>query len=250
MKTIKRVGSLIKNRVFREKHKEKLLLDLMKRNKSNGYIRIGNFSNELIWDGKSYSFPAKGKSKDYSKGIFLFSMVRKDAKDFLRKGKRIKLPNKYPVNEYNQKSTKLDFKITGTDINHAYWRIAFNLGIIRQNTYAKGLQDDFKIVRLAALSTLGKGKDFYVIKNGEVTKDVIKIGNDEDLDRLYLAIRYTCYKYMQDVKKLLGEDFIAYKTDCIYYVDTPANRKMVREYFKSQHMTTKQLTSIKKTLHE
>jgi hypothetical protein len=124
------------------------------------------------------------------------------------------------------------------------------LGIISKNTYLKGLDDDFKVVRLSALSTLGKGKDYFVIKDGVITEEVVKIGYNEDMDNLYKAIRYTCFKYMQKIKKLLAEDFICYRTDCVYYVDTNENRKMVQKFFKEQDMEYKQLYSIKKTLHE
>jgi hypothetical protein len=97
---------------------------------------------------------------------------------------------------------------------------------------------------------MGKGKDYFVIKEGKVTNEVAKIGYDEDMDNLYKAIRYTCFKYMQILKKMLGDDFICYRTDCIYYVDIPENRKMVRDYLKEQDMSMKQLYDIKKTPHE
>lgn len=251
MRTIKRVGSVIKNQEFKPKHKEKYMLDLIKKYGGNGYMRQGNFTTEIIWDGKSYMFPTKSKSvKAYRKGMFLFGMVRKDAKDFIKSGKKVKIPKKYPVNEYNNDFNKFGERMTATDINHAYWRIAFNLGIISKKTYMLGLDDDYKVVRLAALSTLGKGKDYFIIENGKITNQVVKIGLNEDMDALYKAIRYTCYKYMQKVKKLLKDDFICYRTDCVYYVDTPMNRSIVREFFKGEGMSYKQLSSIKKTLHE
>ena len=232
------------------KHKEKYMLDLIKKNQGSGYLRVGNFSSEIIWDGKSYMFPTKGDAKSYRKGLFLFGMVRKDAKAFIKNGGNVNVPKKYPVNDYNQNFSKLEEKMTGTDLNHAYWRIAFNLGIISKNTYFKGLDEEYKIVRLSALSTLGKGKDYFVIKDGIITEQVVKIGLNEEMDNLYKAIRYTCYKYMQNIKKLLKNDFICYRTDCVYYVDTKENRKLVREYFKKEKMSYKQLYSIKKTQHE
>jgi len=250
MKTIKRVGSVIKSSDFMAKHKEKYMLDLIKKNQGSGYLRVGNFSSEIIWDGKSYMFPTKGDAKSYRKGLFLFGMVRKDAKAFIKNGGNVNVPKKYPVNDYNQNFSKLEEKMTGTDLNHAYWRIAFNLGIISKNTYFKGLDEEYKIVRLSALSTLGKGKDYFVIKDGIITEQVVKIGLNEEMDNLYKAIRYTCYKYMQNIKKLLKNDFICYRTDCVYYVDTKENRKLVREYFKKEKMSYKQLYSIKKTQHE
>jgi hypothetical protein len=244
MKTIKRAG--IKIQEFKPKNKEKFIIDNMKRNRGNGYLRQGNFTSELIWDGKSYMFPEKNTHNKYKKGLFLFGMVRKDAKSFINSGKIIKIPKRYPVNEYNDNFDKFGFKMTGTDLNHAYWRIAFNLGIISENTYNKGLHDDFKIVRLSALSTLGKGKDYLVIKNGVITDEVVKIGYDEQMDAIYKAIRYTCFKYMQKVKKMLKDDFICYRTDCVYYVDSKENRKLVSDYFKEQKMSYKQLYSVKK----
>jgi hypothetical protein len=250
MKTIKRVGNAIKTQDYKPKDKESLMLNIIKANGGNGYYRKGNFSTELIWDKKSYMFPSDNKYKSYTRGMFLFGMVRKDAKAFIKSGKTIKVPNKYPTNEYNDNFDKFGFKMGGTDLNHAYWRIAYNLGIITKSTYHKGLDDDFKVVRLSALSTLGKGKEYFVIKDGKVTNEVVKIGFDDDMDSLYKAIRYTCFKYMQILKKMLKDDFICYRTDCIYYVDTSENRKMVRDYLKEQKMSMKQLYSIKKTPHE
>jgi hypothetical protein len=55
---------------------------------------------------------------------------------------------------------------------------------------------------------------------------------------------------MQNMKIMLNEDFVCYRTDCIFYVDTKENRKLVRSYFKSQKLDMKQLYRIKKTLHE
>ena len=248
MKTIKRAG--IKIQEFKPKTKQKFIIENMKRNQGNGYMRSGNFTTELIWDGKSYMFPSNNNPKSCKKGLFLFGMVRKDAKLFINGGNKVKIPKQYPVNHYNDNFDKFGCKITGTDLNHAYWRIAFNLGIISKNTYMKGLDDDFKTVRLSALSTLGKGKDYNVIKDGVVTEEVVKIGYNEQMDNLYKAIRYTCFKYMQTIKDMLGDDFICYRTDCVYYVDTKENRKLVRDYFNEQKMSFKQLYSIKKTLHE
>jgi hypothetical protein len=251
MKTIKRVGSVIKTQSFKPKKKEKFILDLIKMNGGNGYMRKGNFSSEIVWDGKAYVFPSSNENqKSCNKGMFLFGMVRKDAKAFIKSGKVLKVPKRYPTNYFNEKFDNLEAKITGTDLNHAYWRIALNLGIISKNTYIKGLDDEFKTLRLAALSTLGKGKDYFVIENGVVTDKVVRIGIDEEMDNLYKAIRYTCYKYMQIIKRMLGKDFLCYRTDCVYYVDSPENRKLVRDYFKKQDVGFKQLYSIKKTLHE
>lgn len=251
MKAYKNRGYLIKTQDFLVKDKEKFILDLIRKNKGNAYYRKGNFAIEIIWDGKSYVFPAKkNNGKSFKKGGFLYGMVRKDANAFLKAGKTIKLPKQYPVNEYNNDFDKFGEKITGTDVNHAYWRIAYNLGIISRNTYSRGLEDDFKVIRLSALSTLGSGKDYQLIKDGNLIDMFALIGKNDDLHKLYSAIRYTCYKYMQQLKKKLGNDFVAYRTDCIYYVDTPENRKLVKDFFNKNNLETKQLYRIRKSLHE
>jgi hypothetical protein len=46
---------------------------------------------------------------------------------------------------------------------------------------------------------------------------------------------------MSQVKKMLGRDFLCYKTDAIYYIDTKENRQKVREFFKSKDLLMKQL---------
>ena len=105
----------------------------------------------------------------------------------------------------------------------------------------KGLNDSFKAVRLAALSTLGSNKKYQIIIDGEITDEYYVVYGDEKLQNVYRLIRYTCYKYMNEVKKLLGKDFIAYKTDCIYYVDTKSNRKKVNDFFERKELLMKQL---------
>jgi hypothetical protein len=45
---------------------------------------------------------------------------------------------------------------------------------------------------------------------------------------------------------MLGEDFICYKTDCIYYKDTPKNREIVQVYLDSVDMEWKQLVEPEK----
>lgn len=250
IKTYKREGYLIKSKDFYTKKKLNYILDLIQKNGGEAYIRYGNFSNEIIWEGKSYSFPAKGKRKHFSRGIFLFGMVRRDARLFCARKKTIRVPKKYPANIYSYKEKVLKGNFTGTDVSHAYWRIAYNLGVISKRTYEAGMQDDFKSVRLAALSTLGKGKDYKIIRSGKETEESIKIGGNDKMDNIYKLIRYTCYRYMNEMKRLLKSDFIGYRTDCIYYIDSPENRKIIREYLKSKDLQFVQLIKTRKAIHE
>jgi hypothetical protein len=211
--------------------------------KADGYIKKVTFTNEVVWGKYSYIFSIldKKKQKAFKQGMFLFGMVRKDAKNYLKEYD-IKLPKKSAQIEYTKTLNEDLFdKITATDLNHAYWRIAYNLGIITDKTYVKGLNEDFKSVRLAALSTMGSTKKYQIIKNGIITDEYKVIQGDDDLQMVYKYIRYTCYNYMVKVKKILGRDFLCYKTDCIYYIDTDENRKKVRDFFKEKDLFMKQL---------
>jgi hypothetical protein len=235
----------MKNKIVKyvSKNSEKFILDRLKSEKGNGYFKKGVFTNELVWGTYSYIFPCMDKKKQMSfkKGMFLFGMVRKDAKIFLSNNV-IKYPKKYSQIEYKkQLDERLFGKITATDLNHAYWRIAFNLGVISRLTYMKGLNDEFKSVRLAALSTMGATKKYRKIIDGVMTDEYKVVEGDEKLQSVYTLVRLTCYKYMYEVKKLLGKDFLCYKTDCIYYIDTKENRQIVRNFFKEKDLLMKQL---------
>ena len=232
-----------KNVTYTSKNNEDFIFKRMVEEKANGYVKRGTFTNEIVWGSKSYIFPCMDKKRQmaFKKGMFLFGMVRKDVKAYLQINK-VKLPVKYGQIEYNKElNEELFGKITATDLNHAYWRIAYNLGVISEKTYNKGLNDDFKAVRLAALSTMGANKKYQKMKNGKLLDEYKIVYGDDALKDVYKLIRLTCYKYMNQVKKLLGKDFLCYKTDCIYYIDTQYNRKLVTKFFMEKDLYVKQL---------
>jgi hypothetical protein len=207
-------------------------------------VKRGTFSTEIIWGKRSYIFPSVNK-KDYStfrKGLFLFGKVRNEAQAFLKNNSNFRLPKEERSIYFAPIEPPSDIKICATDLNHAYWRIALNKGVISNATYKRGLPKAFKNVRLASLSTLGAGRTFMQINQGKLTTQSVTIGGDDDLKRVYKLIRFTCFRHMAKLKKLLGKDFLAYKTDCIYYVDTPKNREMVGDYFTKNNLTFKQLS--------
>jgi hypothetical protein len=250
MKVYKSTKSLVKNQVFQLPHKEQKLLNYIKQTKSNCLIRDGNFAKEIIWNGTSFKFTKhedKEKGNAFRKGLFLFGLVRKDAKEYIKR-KGCKVPKQYPVNVTNSKYDFREDKIIGFDVDHAYWRIAFNFGIIKYNTYFYGLNNDFKALRLACLSTMGKPKEYLEIKNGEQTTRPVIIEGNVEMENVYKIIRYTCYKYMQDMMKMLKDDFVSYNTDCIYFRDTKENRKMIAQYLKSKDLSHKMLVQKKKAL--
>jgi hypothetical protein len=144
--------------------------------------------------------------------------------------------------KYNYDFNQGRSKIVGYDLNHAYWRIAKNLGIIRPSTFEKALKPEAKAIRLAALSTMGRSKVYEFYKGGEIMdgkKHITK--EDRLLMDAYKLIRLTCFKMMFDASEILGDDFDCWKTDCIYFRDTEENRKSMSDFFVSNGLTYKLL---------
>jgi hypothetical protein len=217
---------------------KKTLLDKLKRRKANGYFRSGSFSDEIIWQDRKFLFPSP--KKKVSSGIWVFRSVMHDVRIFIE-NKRIREKERLPVNLWNPKLANFRGKITATDVDHAYWRIAYLDGIISDKTYQKGLLIKDKSIRLAALANLSSSKEYNIIKDGIVTKKTKVLKYDPILQKVYNNIRFTCYEHMTIMANMLGEDFICYKTDCIYYRDTVKNRELIQIYLDSVGLEWKQL---------
>lgn len=226
--------------------KKKLLLDKLKRRKADGYYREGSFSHEIIWEDRKFLFPSKRGLKD---GIWIFRSVMSDVRFYIE-DKRIREKPRLPVNLWNDKLKNYRGRITATDVDHAYWRIAYLQGAIKETTYKKGLLIKSKELRLAALANLASIKEYRIIRNGVVTKDKKVLKYDPILQKVYNNIRFTCYEYMMEMAKMLGEDFICYKTDCIYYKDTEHNRLMIQTYLDSNNLEWKQLVEPERPKNE
>lgn len=220
------------------------------------YYRKGTFVDKLVWDRVQYlcTHQAKNmKPEERTKFMFLYGKVRADAKDFLKSHPPVQ-PSPYPVNDTNPRyRNRLDVPFAGADMNHAYWRIAFLEGIITERTYHMGLANNqretklLKNVRNSALSTMGKAADYTIIKGGKLTERKLAIGSatgpkqSQQMQNLYLHIRYTCFRHMRNLKYMLGEDFILYQTDGIYYVDSEENRELVRRYMNEAGLFFKEI---------
>jgi hypothetical protein len=225
-------------RVYRRRPVDKYLAKL-KAFGSDFYIRIGSECSELIFDGRHKVYGSKQNNFPPSK-IFLFNLVKRDVVKFVQ-------DNSFDVSP-KQKTTEYNFKydpdigtVTATDLNHAYWRIAYVKGYISKRTYEYGLDEKCKSLRLATLSVLGREKSFDKYVNGQFVAKIITQEADALLRSIYDDIRYSCFYMMYELSIMLGEDFDCWKTDCIYYRDTPENRKIVTGYFEEREMLFKQL---------
>lgn len=204
------------------------------------YVRRGSECNELIYD-KQHRIFANQVRNFPNEMIYLFNTVQIDVKKFLKNNPFIQLPPKVNVQEYNYDYDENIGVITGTDLDHAFWRIAYTKGYISNKTYNRGLSEKAKALRLATLSVLGREKKYDYHVGGVFRKTVILKKRDPQLQNVFKDIRFSCYYMMYELSKMLGDDFESWKTDCIYYRDTPENRTMVHEYFEAREMLFKQL---------
>jgi hypothetical protein len=208
--------------------------------KGNFLIRFGSECNELIFDKVHNVFSTANRNFD-NKLICLFSMVLKDVTNFLNVNPYINIPPKVNTAEFNYFYDDSFGKLTATDLDHAFWRIAYVKGYITKKTYNKGLPTSGKAIRLASLSVLGRGKKFDRYVDGVFVENVQIKKPDTTLQKVYVDIRYSCYYMMYEISQLLKDDFESWRTDCIYYRDTPENRKIVHNYFEEREMLFKQL---------
>lgn len=115
------------------------------------------------------------------------------------------------------------------DINGAYWQTALMMGIISKEIYEEGIKKD-KLTRLASLGSLAKKKEVYEF-DGNIYRHVETIRSYET-ENLWFAICYRVSEIMQLLMESLGEDFIFFWVDGIYFKKTDENVKKVKEFLE------------------
>lgn len=225
-------------RVLHTGHEQ--FIDRLKRRGTSYYVRQGTECVEVVVDEINFFF--KKEKRFPLHFLYLFGLVRKEAGEWTSQKTQIDLPVEHPSVKYNYDFKQGRSKIVGYDVNHAYWRIAKNLGIIRPSTFEKALKPEAKAIRLAALSTMGRSKVYEFYKGGEIFDGKKHITQEDKLLMdAYKLIRLTCFKIMFDASEILGDDFDCWKTDCIYFRDSEENRKTMSEFFQDNGLTYKVL---------
>jgi len=201
-------------------------------------LRKASECTEIIMDDKHIVFASQ--SNFPKKKIYLFNNVKQQVTKWLNTND-VYLPEKLSSIKYNYDYDTDKGTMCGTDLNHAYWRIAYLYGMINEKTYIGGLDTDCKALRLATLSVLGREKKFDNYEKGEIKETYVYQKENVDLKNAFKFIRLTCWSIMKEVSELLGDDFYAWKTDCIYYRESLSNIKAVQDYFDKLDLTYKQL---------
>lgn len=227
----------IRKQFLKTSNPKKYVQNLVK-NKANFDLRKSSECTEVILDDLHIVFAPQTNFP--KKKIYLFNTVKMQVLKWL-KNNDIDMPENVNSIEYNYDYDIEDGVLAGTDINHAYWRIAYIKGLINEKTYIQGLDSDCKALRLATLSVLGREKRFDKYKNGQLEKSFISQKENVELKNVFKFIRLSCFNYMKEASNFLGNDFYSWKTDCIYYRDNEANVEKIQSYFDEKNLTYKQL---------
>ena len=207
-------------------------------NKLSFSVRRASECTEILMDDKHIVFASQNIFP--KKKIYLFNSVKQQTTKWL-KNNSVFLPEELNSIKYNYDYDTDEGTMCGTDLNHAYWRIAYLYGMINEKTYIAGLDTECKALRLATLSVLGREKKFDNYEKGEIKESYVYQKENVDLKNVFKFIRLTCFSFMKEASDLLGDDFFAWKTDCIYYRENLKNIKMVQDYFDQYNLTYKQL---------
>jgi hypothetical protein len=222
-----------------------VLVEQLKRQKKSFYVRQTRNVTQVVCEGVETSFVVRDKIEKPLfplNQLFIFQLVNKDALRWAKMNPDFVGNTKFPTNVYNFNYDLDHGIITGTDITSAYWYIAHKVGLISNRTFIRLLHSRYKTTKLASLAVLGREMVFdeYVDGVKAPQKAVLKPKNQALID-IYRHIRYECYRHMIQMSLLLARDFFCYKTDCIYYRDTPQNRKIVYDYLESEGLEFNQV---------
>ena len=98
VKVYKRIGSLVKSENFIPFGNADALIEKIKSRKQDALVRDGDFSRVVIWDKVAFNFTKTEKNSSFRKSVYLFGVVRKEAKLWLKNNPNFELPTQYPVN--------------------------------------------------------------------------------------------------------------------------------------------------------
>lgn len=125
------------------------------------------------------------------------------------------------------------------DINEAYWKTAYILGVINEEIYEEGKKGILgKYTRLVALGSLAKKKIRYIYDDdGYSKKEEIR---SELTENVWYTICKRVSDLMQTAKIILGDDYLFYWVDGIYFINTPENLKKMKQFFIDNGYTSKE----------
>tara|TARA_R100000655_G_scaffold22905_3_gene46264 strand:+ start:1581 stop:2489 length:909 start_codon:yes stop_codon:yes gene_type:complete len=153
--------------------------------------------------------------------------------------------------DYAGEVTSLN-NIIEMDITMAYWRVAFNLGYINEDFYKK-VKNIPKYMRLRLLGSIAAEK---IIEEYEGKKRIsINVKSNPKMQAVYKNICKETGNIMSEVADAIGDYFIFYWVDGIYFKKDPIIEKnelqpsvQVVEYIFNKHNLEFKIKNIEKLL--
>lgn len=137
---------------------------------------------------------------------------------------------KYYNNSFKEERFYAD-KIYQVDIKSCYASILFNSKLIDKNTFEFIMQLS-KSDRLAAVGSMATCKNVFKYN------DEGDIENFEEIQSVYSDYFYFCiqetYKIMNDVKCIIGNDFLFSWVDAVYFINEN-NGSVIQDYLKKEY---------------
>lgn len=113
------------------------------------------------------------------------------------------------------------------DLTKAYWVSAYKLGILSEELYKQGIHEGYsKIEILACLGNFAKVKKSRSF-DGKDYGDSETVTDSNNTKFLWNAISWETDKCMIECATELGNDFIMYWTDAVFFRDVADNRNLV-----------------------
>jgi len=184
-----------------------------------------------------------GNTDTYSKDEYQYSDMNfiKKIKSHVKKNK-IHLDSKFADNQVMPSDVKYvavnvvpenaRYEHCGeVDINEAYWITAYKLGIIDKAIYDEGKKTNglAKGIRVASLGALAKKEVVYTYEKGEL------VGQEDKQSPLFQNLWFTICKHigdvMTEVANVLGDDFLFYWVDGVYFKNPSKNKDIVQNIF-------------------
>lgn len=122
------------------------------------------------------------------------------------------------------------------DIDEAYYKTAFNLGVIDTKLYLEGSKENGKISkkgRLIALGSLARKEEHYHFVGDRLRRETTRSVLTENV---WYSICKRVSDLMHQAKVIAGDDFIIYWVDGIYIKNNPAKiEKIIKLFNESKY---------------
>lgn len=191
----------------------------------------------------------------FVKGSYLIPMFNKAVDKYIDNGNVVLSKNYDPTKNrpkeqmYNAEQIAAAYNnnsnIKVYDINHCYWRSAYNLGIINEKVYVHGLKDEhYKLSRNMAIGSLIKQTKIHEYNNGYLNKKYV---SQQENRKQYIneLIKREVENLMYDMMKVSGAaiwyvDALYINTsDIQYQQQLKENKNFIEDIFKKRGYSIK-----------